>query len=64
MTEYGFQLTEHDPERPWLVLNSEHRTVTLDDGVDFGSWAREQWPSEHWTVELDPWTNAPHWRPS
>lgn len=23
--EYGFQLAEHDGDRPWLVVSSEHR---------------------------------------
>jgi hypothetical protein len=26
MREYGFTITEHDPDRPWMVLASEHRT--------------------------------------
>ena len=27
--EYGFTITEHDPERPWMVLSSEHGTIKL-----------------------------------
>ncbi|HYB25859.1 MAG TPA: hypothetical protein VEF89_04535 [Solirubrobacteraceae bacterium] len=42
--EYGFTITEHDPERPWMVLSSEHRTIKLPDGFDFFAWARRQWP--------------------
>jgi len=53
--EYGFTITEHDPDRPWMVLSSEHRAVKLADGRDFFTWAREQWPAPRWSVELDPW---------
>ena len=33
MPEYGFTVTEHDRERPWIVLGSEHYTVALEDGA-------------------------------
>jgi hypothetical protein len=59
--EYGFTITEHDPDRPWLVLGSEHRTIKLPDGQDFFGWAREGWPSPRWSVELDPWQLGPAW---
>ena len=59
MTEYGFTLTEHDPDRPWMVLSSEHRTIKLPNNVQFFSWAREQWPSPRWTVQLDPFQLTP-----
>jgi hypothetical protein len=58
---YGFTLTDHDPNRPWIVLSREHRTVTLEDGVAFFEWAHERWPSPRWTVELDPWQLSPPW---
>jgi hypothetical protein len=44
MPEYGYMLTEHDPERRWLVIGRVHRTVTLDDGENFFEWARQEWP--------------------
>ena len=59
MREYGFRITEYDPERPWVVRSSQHRTVELPDGVDFYAWARDRWPAPHWTVELDPWQLSP-----
>jgi len=59
--EYRYTVTEHDPDRPWIVLDSEHRTVTLDDGVGFFEWSAEHWPAPRWTVELDPWQLAPPW---
>jgi hypothetical protein len=57
--EYGFTVTEHDPERPWIVLARAHRTITLDDEASFFEWAAENWPAPRWTVELDPWQLAP-----
>jgi hypothetical protein len=54
MTEYRFTSTEFDPERPWIVLSREHRTVELEDGQDFYGWARERWPEPGWRVDLDP----------
>jgi hypothetical protein len=33
--EIGFTLTEHDPDRPWIVRSSEQGTISLDDGVNF-----------------------------
>jgi hypothetical protein len=53
--EYRFTITEHDAERPWIVLGSEHHTAALEDGVSFFAWAHERWPPPRWTVELDPW---------
>jgi hypothetical protein len=57
--EYGFTITEHDPDRPWMVLSSEHRTIKLPDGMDFFGWAREQWPAPRWSVQVDPWELSP-----
>ena len=37
--EYGFTITEHDPDRPWMVLSSEHHTIKLPDGMNFFAWA-------------------------
>jgi hypothetical protein len=59
MREYGFTITEHDPDRPWMVLSSEHRTIKLPDGMDFLTWAREQWPAPRWSVQVDPWELSP-----
>jgi hypothetical protein len=56
---YGYTVTEHDPERPWIVVGREHRTITLDDGVSFFDWAHDHWPSPRWEVELDPWQLSP-----
>lgn len=38
---YGYTVFEHDVDQPWIVVGQEHRTVALDDGADFLSWARE-----------------------
>jgi len=61
MREYAFTITEHDPDRPWIVLASEHRTITLPDDLDFFTWAHQQWPAPCWSVELDPWQLASAW---
>jgi hypothetical protein len=59
MPEHGYTLTEHDPERPWIVLRVEHRTVELPDGASFYEWALENWPAPRWRVEPDPWQLEP-----
>jgi hypothetical protein len=48
-------------ERPWIVVSSEHRTVTLEDRAAFFSYAHEHWPAPRWTVTLDPWQLTPAW---
>ncbi len=40
-----FAVTERDPERPWIVVGSEHRTITLEDGAGFFTWVAERWPA-------------------
>jgi hypothetical protein len=55
MAEYGYTIAEHDPGRPWIIVRSEHRTVELDDGEEFSEWAHAEWPSDRYTVALDPW---------
>ncbi len=40
--EYGYTLTEYGPERPSMVIRQEHRTVTLDAGVNCFEWAHGQ----------------------
>jgi hypothetical protein len=53
--EFSYTIIEHEPDRPWIVVGSEHHTVTLDADENFFLWARERWPEPRWTVELDPW---------
>jgi hypothetical protein len=62
MREHGSSVTEHDPERPWIVHRSEHFMIELKDGVDFFSWAQEHWPAPRFRVELDPWQLTPESR--
>ena len=59
MPEFAFTLADHDPDSPWIVLGSEHRTIELDADVNFFAWARERWPEPRWTVVLDPWQLTP-----
>jgi len=60
--EYGYTVTEHDVDKPWLVLGSEHRTITLDEGTEFFTWAHAEHPAPRWSVELDPSQLTPEWR--
>ena len=59
LRDYGYTVTEHDRTRPWIVLGSEHRIITLEDDVNFFAWAAGRWPAPRSTVELDPWQLAP-----
>jgi len=59
--EYGFTITEHNPDRPWIVLSSEQRAIKLPDGRDFFAWAHEPGPALGWTVDLDPWQLTLTW---
>jgi hypothetical protein len=59
MREYGFTITEHDLERPWIVLGRRHDTITLTDEDSFFEWAAANWPRPRWTVEPDPWALTP-----
>ena len=52
---FSFTVTEHDPDRPWIVTGVEQRTVELEDDVEFFGWAAERWPAKRFTVQLDPW---------
>jgi hypothetical protein len=61
VSAYTFTLTEHDTDRPWIVVSQEERTVALDDGANFFKWAAEHWPGPRWTVELAPWQLGPKW---
>jgi hypothetical protein len=57
--EYGFTTTEHDPNRPWMVISIEHRIIKLPDGVSFSGWPAPRWPASRRSVELGPWRLAP-----
>lgn len=53
---YSYTLTEHDPDKPWLIVRVRTQMkVELDDGRSFFEWAHEQWPTERYTVQLDPY---------
>jgi hypothetical protein len=44
--EYGYTVTEHDAEQPWIVLNRRHETVELEEGAEFFEWAARRYPRE------------------
>ena len=62
MPEFSFTVTDHDPERPWIVVGRESQTVELEDGVNFFEWAHAEWPAPRYSVELAPWELSPHQR--
>jgi hypothetical protein len=57
--EYRYSLTGHDPQRPWIVLESRRLVVELEDDDAFFEWASREWPRDRFTVELDPWQLRP-----
>jgi hypothetical protein len=57
--EWSYTLTRHEPGRPWIIVGREHLTVELEDDAKFFEWAQREWPSERFTVELDPWQLTP-----
>ena len=59
LPEFRYTVTEHDPDKPWLIRGSSHGTVTLEDGASFFEWAAEHWPAPRWSVGLDPYQLAP-----
>ena len=56
-------LLHHHRARPCAPVDrrQDRRNVTLNDGLNFFEWAREEWPAPRWSVELDPWQFAPEW---
>jgi hypothetical protein len=57
--EYGYTVSEHDPDRPWLVTDQRHETIELEDDTSFTEWAAGRYPRDRYTVELDPWSLSP-----
>ena len=53
MTAYSYKLTEHDPERPWIVLSTARDSVELPEGQDFYAWAKERYPGKRFRVDLE-----------
>jgi hypothetical protein len=59
MRRYGFHLTEHHPEKPWLIISSRHEEVELPDHESFFEWSAKNYPRERYSVDVDPWTLSP-----
>lgn len=59
MRQYGYTVSEHNPNRPWLVTDQRHETVELEDSTSFTEWAGSRYPRDRYTVELDPWSLSP-----
>ena len=58
MRTYGFTIAEHDPDRPWIILDQRHETIALEDETSFTEWASQHYPRKRFTVQLDPWTDS------
>ena len=56
---YGFQLTEHDEKKPWLIVSQRHEEVELPDDAAFYRWIAEHYPKNRYSVDPDPWTMSP-----
>jgi hypothetical protein len=57
--EYGYTVSEHDPELRWIVREQRHEKVQLDDDVEFFEWSAARYPQDRYTVQLDPWSLTP-----
>lgn len=56
MPSYTYSVTEHDPDRPWMVVGSTERyEIELETSEDFFKWANRTWPAPRFSVQLDPW---------
>jgi hypothetical protein len=61
MTTYTFQAIKYDPQRPWVVLSIERRSVDLDGDRDFQTWVSDTYP-DNYRVLLDHHTTR--WPPA
>ena len=59
MREFVYTVIEYDPEKPWLALGMQQRTVELEDGASFFEWAHRCWPAPRYAVQLAPWHLSP-----
>jgi hypothetical protein len=55
---FRFTVFEHDADRPWIVGETQHLTVELEQASDFTEWAAEHWPRDRFTAELEPGQEA------
>jgi hypothetical protein len=52
---YSYTLTEHNPEKPWLIVSVRRQMeIDLPDVHSFWDWAHQVWPTKRFTVQLDP----------
>ena len=53
MPIFNFTVTEYEPGKPWLIVSTGRQSVELAGDADFHAWARAQWASERFRIELD-----------
>jgi hypothetical protein len=51
---YRYTVTEHEQNRPWIVVDQQRHSIDLEDAELFFDWAAENWPADRFTVVLDP----------
>jgi hypothetical protein len=51
---YSYTVTEHDAQKPWLVVGQARHLIELDEDMNFFSWAHTQWPRPRFEVQLTP----------
>jgi hypothetical protein len=54
-----FSVSEHDPSKPWLVIETTRHTAELENETDFFAWTAERWPADRYTVQAAPWQLGP-----
>jgi hypothetical protein len=55
MQTFRYNVTEHDPEKPWLIRSTwTGLTIEARDTEDFRTLSAREWPPERFTVELMP----------
>ena len=59
MRRYGFQLTEHDEKKPWLIVSKRHEEMKLPDDESFFRWTAQNYPRSRYSIDVDPWTLSP-----
>lgn len=56
MKTWTYTLTEYEPDKPWLIISVRRgMTVELEDRADFFEWSHQQWTTDRYSVELDPY---------
>lgn len=50
---FEYELIAYDPERPWIIVSTEQRSVDKPDHKTFFAWAARTWPDDRYRVLLN-----------